>query len=620
MLSPRFTRGGISQTLATRKMGLTENPIQTLASPSLKTAEGPILPGLTMPISKTILGPYRMGEVDGNGAPSAIPMPYDIFPPNPHSHVMRPQRSFENVGNNVFQPQENSEAIHALISRLGEQKFKAKENEKYAAYQAIKKLEREITEIEKTASPADLGQVREIVRSAVEVRRKQNEDDYLRRMLDAGMSVEDANDELEGVRRASALQEAKTVEDRTYQSKLLLTRLAKSRGLTSNINEPLNTSGAIMNPMPSDSMATAAGNPADGFGNAPLDVNRQYMTPAFYSRILRKSKLTQESADRDAALNNLIASGEVPIQFAGRPDLQEGIRSLTGISEATLSARERQLAIENTRERLAATAEALLIRPQRLMSPLPIIVFCDGVLTKIYDRLNRKQGELVRSTTRLYSTIDNMAELLVGINTLLNQDAASFDDLRTFLRAQQAPIKVTAEFLHAVIQAIDPTIEYITVPIVPAPFRTIATQQELDNEVRAWATLNDDELQRRRMRRGKGTRKQRQREQEAQRRRPPPAEPATNAANVGGAAAALRPVPNIPVLANLKAAIEAKYPGRPDVITDYNGQLARYKAASIEDLREAARERGYDTTRPNNIPKEKVIRLLIREKYLVGNV
>jgi hypothetical protein len=235
---------------------------------------------------------------------------------------MRPQRSFENVGNNVFQPQENSEAIHALISRLGEQKFKAKENEKYAAYQAIKKLEREITEIEKTASPADLGQVREIVRSAVEVRRKQNEDDYLRRMLDAGMSVEDANDELEGVRRASALQEAKTVEDRTYQSKLLLTRLAKSRGLTSNINEPLNTSGAIMNPMPSDSMATAAGNPADGFGNAPLDVNRQYMTPAFYSRILRKSKLTQESADRDAALNNLIASGEVPIQFAGRPDLQ----------------------------------------------------------------------------------------------------------------------------------------------------------------------------------------------------------------------------------------------------------------------------------------------------------
>jgi hypothetical protein len=506
MLSPRFTRGGISQTLATRRMGLLENPIQTLASPSLKTAEGPIIPGLTTEVSKTYLGPYRMGETDGSSAPSAIPMPYDIFPPNPRSLDGRKAVTFENIGNNTFQPQNQDAALHALISRLGEQKFKAKENEKYAAYQAIKKLEREIAEVEKTASPSDLGLSREIVRSAVEERRKINEDDFLRRMLDSGLSVEDANDELENVRRANALQEARTVEDRSYQAKILLTRIAKSRGLMSSVNEPLTQSGPIMNPQPNDMMATAAGNPADGFGNAPLDVNRQYLTPAWYASRLRKSRLTQEQGDRDAALATAIAGGEIPNSMS---------------SEALLSARERELALENAREQVAARAEQLRIRPQRLLVPLPISLYCENVISAIYNKIDKNNGDLVRASTKLVQDA-NKTELLLGINIWLNSGDGSIEELRdaikeTLPNSANAPVPpVTEEYLHNLFKKVA-NVEYFTFPVIQVPERQMFLQQQLNNENAAFGRLSAGRVEelRRKRRRNKTRRAGREPEPEA---------------------------------------------------------------------------------------------------------
>jgi hypothetical protein len=45
-----------------------------------------------------------------------------------------------------------------------------------------------------------------------------------------------------------------------------------------------------------------------GFGTAPLDASRQFMTPDFYRRFLRRSTLTQEAGDEQQAFNELIAS------------------------------------------------------------------------------------------------------------------------------------------------------------------------------------------------------------------------------------------------------------------------------------------------------------------------
>jgi hypothetical protein len=151
--------------------------------------------------NKTTLGIYRMGEDEGTSAASAIiGNPGDIFPPIPPSDAVNPARTFENVGNNVFQPQNNDKAVHELLRRLGDQKFKAEAKAPFEDYLAQQRLARDVDEASRNASLSDLGASREIMRSMAEQRRQQNEDDYLRRMLDAGMTPEAARKEIEDVR------------------------------------------------------------------------------------------------------------------------------------------------------------------------------------------------------------------------------------------------------------------------------------------------------------------------------------------------------------------------------------------------------------------------------------
>lgn len=331
-----------------------DKPILTLASLNRKRNE---VNQYGLPVNKSTPGLYRF---PGDDVGSLSAGEQSRLPPNPRALPPPAPVNFTTTGNNVYQPATyNGITTHALISKLADNKFKAEQNDGYSKYVQQLKLEREISEIEKTASVEQLGLAREVLRSAMAERRKQNEDDYLRKMLDSGLTVEDAKDEIDNVRRANALQEVSRVDDRLYQSKLLLVNLAKKRGLLSSVNEPLSQSAPVMNPAPNDQTATLGGNKADGFGNAPLDLGRKFLTPEYYGRFLRKSTMTQEEGDRQQAMNNLITSGkaaESDIQFASQ-----------------LDARQRESNIEFKAEALASQLSNLTNKPRLEPSPPPFL-------------------------------------------------------------------------------------------------------------------------------------------------------------------------------------------------------------------------------------------------------
>lgn len=353
----------------------------------------------------TKLGAYRMGDSDGNAPPSAI-YPDEIFAPLPARDRVYPQRTFENVGNNVFQPEDKGASLHALLSAIGDQKFKAQENAPFADYFATQKLAKETEEALRNAGLEDLGYGREIMRNLVEKRRQQNEDDYLRRLVSAGMSVDDAQAEIDGVRRAAALQEAKKVDDREYQSKLLLTRIATSRGITPNVKQPLSSSSAIETPAPTQAMAAMMGDPtSSGFGGGSLDVAREFVTPDFYRRYLRKSRMTQEAADEMAAIGQLTAESGVDV-----PTLPQ------------LQGMERQAAIERSRDVVAARLDASRNRGSRIMLPLPPIAeFMDSFVGRIYRLRGKTAGEQARFSVEVVQDLD-AARLLIALNQVFAQN------------------------------------------------------------------------------------------------------------------------------------------------------------------------------------------------------
>jgi len=357
-------------------------------------------------VGKTTLGIYRMGEDDGNAPGSAIiGTPNDIFPPIPPKGRTYPSITFENVGNNTFQPEETGNATIALLRRLGDQKFKAQANAPFEDYQAQQRLAREVDEASRNASLTDLGVSREIMRNLAAQRRQQNEDDYLRRMLDSGMTPEAARKEIEDVRNANALQEARKVEDREYQAKTLINRIAMARGVTPMAREPLTQSAAIDTPDRSQAMAQAMGNPGDGFGTAPLDANRIFMNPDFYKRFLRRSTATQEASDEATAFSNLITGVEgefVP-------------PSQGSFSMATLKGQERQNQVEIAAEGLASRLEAIRQRQTRIKKALPKPVVGAKILEKLYDSKSKKPGEKILFSPETIDTL-NPLQLLVAIN------------------------------------------------------------------------------------------------------------------------------------------------------------------------------------------------------------
>ena len=348
-------------------------------------------------VGKTTLGPYRMGGV--TQIASAI-YPGEYTPPNPR-YIKPIQHTFENVAFNVSQPADRGDATNALVLKIGEIKQKYGRNEPFALYMAQQKLQREINDIERNGSITEVSIGREIMRNAVAQRRIQNEADMMRKLTLAGLNADDAQDEIDSLRRVDALQHTHKAGDREYQAKLLLTRIAKSRGVVSSINEPLNNHSAIIAPIANAKMASAMGQQEAGFGNSVLDVNRQFLTPEFYKRNLRKTGLTQESADRQTALNNLISSGgALPGPF----------------HSGMLSGSEREQEIERHATSAMSRVEAMRRHGQKLMRKYPDIESFKEIMSK----LGFKEDEKNRPTMfNNYNVEDmNMNELIVALNQL----------------------------------------------------------------------------------------------------------------------------------------------------------------------------------------------------------
>jgi hypothetical protein len=400
-----FRAGGNGVPILTRASASSTSGYQTMG-----------LPGGSMPTpgggaNRTSLGAIRMGDQDGNGPGSAI-FPDDIFYPPGQPDRVYPERTFANVGNNVFQPQNDDMATHALLKRLGDQQFKAVANAPFEEYRAQQRLANDLNELSRNASLSDLGTSREIIRNLAAERRQQNEDDFLRKMLDAGSTPEAAKQEIENVRNANAIQEARQVEDRSYQAKMLIQRLAMGRGVTPMVQEPLNQSSSIDNPQRSQAMSQAMGMPGEGFGTSPLDMNRQFLTPEFYKKFLRKTAMSQESMDEQQAFNQRLAEGEIPAPSQG------------SFSMATLRGQERQLQVENASDALAARLESIRARANRILNPLPANVVGKEVLNELYRiKGEKKPGNRVLFSSESIQDLKPL-QLLIAINllTVSNKD------------------------------------------------------------------------------------------------------------------------------------------------------------------------------------------------------
>jgi hypothetical protein len=345
-----FRPGGDGIPILTKSSSQSTDGVKSYGLPSGNSSGGSA--------NRTVLGSIRMGDDDGNGPASAIVGgPGDIFFPYRAPERRYPNVMFESTGFNVYQPEtaETAAATSALLTALGDKKFKATEAAPFEQYFATQKLLKEVNDASRGAGLEDLGHGRELMRSLVAERRKANEDDFMRRMLDAGLSAADAQQEIDNVRKAAAMQEVRKVDDTVYQSKLLIQRMARARGVISSVNEPLTSSGAIENPQPSQRMADASGQPENGFGSSPLDRDRIFLTPAYYKRFLRRSALTQEAGDEMAALATASAqaTGQIPT-----PSMLRGL--------------ERENAIERSRDAVASRLDAATNR-KRTMLPLPPI-------------------------------------------------------------------------------------------------------------------------------------------------------------------------------------------------------------------------------------------------------
>ena len=407
-----FRPGGDGVPILTKNSSQSVMGVQSFGLPSGNSTGGSA--------NKTFLGSIRMGDDDGNGPASAIVGgPGDIFFPYRAPERKYPQVMFESVGFNLFQPEtiQAAASTSALLKAIGDRKFKATEAAPFEDYFATQKLAKAVDDASRNAGLEDLGYSREIMRNLVASRRKGAEDDFMRRALDAGLSAADAQTEVDNVRKANALMETKKVDDREYQSKLLIQRIARSRGIMSAVNEPLTSSGAIENPQLNERMADASGQPENAFGSSPLDRDRVFMTPDFYKRMLRRTGLTQESGDMMAALATATAqaTGNVPT-----PSMLAGI--------------ERENAIERSRDAVATRLDAATNR-KRTMLPLPPIAepFSD-ILRPAYR--NKAPGTLARFRDEEIQDLSAFG-LFVALNQAIALEPANVTRLRSILVSER---------------------------------------------------------------------------------------------------------------------------------------------------------------------------------------
>jgi len=422
-------------------------------------------------ISTTNLGDYRQGRAISQG---------QIFPSIPYYPTPAGQVFFQNIGNNTYQPENNAAATHAIITRLGDQQFKARENAPFADYMAEQRLAREVQDSERTAGLQELGLTREILRNVVAHRREQNESDYLRRALDSGMSAQDAQDELEGLRRNHALAEMKA-DDRTYQAKLLITRLAKARGVASMVQEPLDRSSAIHNPQPSEQMANAMGMVGEGFGQGKLDVAKQFLTPDYYRRMLKRTAMTSEAADRLTAMNQA---------FTDEATDEAGItqNTNTGKSFATLQGLERENELERHKDLVASRLEILRNRGNKIMGPLPKPIIGEELVSRLFG--DKKKHERVRFEEVLIDTA-SPAELLVAANVVALKNPRAFRDE---LMRHGLHHEVASEYRRDLISILEKLTDAKKIAIPKPRFDAELKQTEIIKALRRYALASDTEV------------------------------------------------------------------------------------------------------------------------------
>jgi hypothetical protein len=297
-------------------------------------------------------------------------------------------------------------------------------------------------------------------------------------MLDSGATPEAARKEIEDVRNANALQEARKVEDREYQAKTLINRIAMARGVTPMAREPLTQSAAIDTPDRSQAMAQAMGNPGDGFGTAPLDANRIFMNPDFYKRFLRRSTATQEASDEATAFSNLITGVEgefVP-------------PSQGSFSMATLKGQERQNQVEIAAEGLASRLEAIRQRQTRIKLSLPKTVIGKKILDELYRQKTKKSGEKILFSPETIETL-NPLQLLVAINDsaarLYPAGGSSIKKLTDELKkyswgTPENPSATWIEDLRKVAYAMNRGEQNIRIPFVSATLPNVKAKDYID--------------------------------------------------------------------------------------------------------------------------------------------
>lgn len=376
-----FRAGGNGVPILTRASGQSTKGYQTMGNSR----------------SFTTLGAYRMGDQDGNAPASAI-YPDDIFNPPGLPDREYPTVTFASTGNNTFQPDDRGKATHALLKRLGDNQFKAKTQAPFEDYVAQQRLARDIQDASRNAGLEDVGKSREILRSLVAERRQQSENDYLRKMINGGATPEFAAKQIEDVRNANALQEARKIDDRSYQAKTLISRMAEKRGIRPAVNEPLSQNSAVMNPQSSQAMASLTGRDGEGFGTSQLDRVRQTITSG---RV--RSTETKEATDEQTAFSNLLATGEIPLPDSGSYSL------------ATMRGQEQQNEMELQSEALASRLEALRLRQRKTKITLAEPIFAKDLIKKIYSRRGKKANASVLAVPE---NIQDMTptQLILSIN------------------------------------------------------------------------------------------------------------------------------------------------------------------------------------------------------------
>ena len=402
MLKDSLLRNRIS-TKTQFKAGGDGVPIMTLASG--QSTKGISTQGLA--VGTTTLGPNRIAQ--------AIDSDNIFYPPGDYD-AKTPDVMFSNIGNRVYQPDPNL-SLPPLLKKLGDQKFKAKANQKFEEYLKVGKLAKDLDTVSRNVGLEALGQSREILRTLVDTRRKITEQDYLRKMLDSGLSLDDAEKEIEGARKARALQEFRTLDDRPYQAKMLIHRLAMSRGAVSQVKAPLNSSGNIDSPQTSMLVAEQTGQTA--FGHSPIDAARVFLTPDFYKRFARRSLQSQEGIDQQTAINSLISEG-MPEDIVG------------GTNASIINAQGREANIQRQREGLASMLDNRKRFGGKIMLPLPPIMFAPAQLGHVYSEKNKTVGA---SAMFHYVNIADMSNFnkVVAINQVLALNPDSLFNLKTQL-------------------------------------------------------------------------------------------------------------------------------------------------------------------------------------------